>query len=61
MGHGPYSSFEARKSAHLRMTASGELHDISYTDTLSASGLTPVPQQRQLRGIPEEFAVYEIP
>jgi hypothetical protein len=20
MGHGPYSSFEARKSAHLRMT-----------------------------------------
>src|SRR6266481_5465730 len=31
------------------------------TDLLAASGLTPVPQQRQLRGIPEEFAVYEIP
>ena len=31
------------------------------TDLLFASGLTPVPQQRQLRGIPEEFAVYEIP
>lgn len=31
------------------------------TDLLSAYGLTPVPQQRQLRGIPEEFAVYEIP
>jgi class 3 adenylate cyclase len=28
---------------------------------LSASGLIPVPQQRHLRGIPEEFAVYEIP
>jgi class 3 adenylate cyclase len=28
---------------------------------LSASGLVPVPQQRHLRGIPEEFAVYEIP
>jgi hypothetical protein len=23
MGHGPYSSFEARKGAHLRMTADG--------------------------------------
>ena len=31
------------------------------TDLLSARGLIPVPQQRQLRGIPEEFAVYEIP
>jgi class 3 adenylate cyclase len=31
------------------------------TDLLSARGLVPVPQQRQLRGIPEEFAVYEIP
>ncbi len=31
------------------------------TDLLSASGLIPVLQQRQLRGIPEEFAVYEIP
>jgi class 3 adenylate cyclase len=31
------------------------------TDLLAASGLTPVPQQRQLRGIPQEFAVYEIP
>ncbi len=31
------------------------------TDLLAANGLTPVPQQRQLRGIPEEFAVYEIP
>ncbi len=31
------------------------------TDLLFARGLTPVPQQRQLRGIPEEFAVYEIP
>jgi class 3 adenylate cyclase len=30
-------------------------------DLLSASGLVPVPQQRHLRGIPEEFAVYEIP
>jgi class 3 adenylate cyclase len=28
---------------------------------LSESGLIPVPQQRHLRGIPEEFAVYEIP
>src|SRR5713101_4204324 len=31
------------------------------TDLLAASGLRPVAQQRQLRGIPEEFAVYEIP
>lgn len=31
------------------------------TDLLAASGLQPVPQRRQLRGIPEEFAVYEIP
>jgi class 3 adenylate cyclase len=31
------------------------------TGLLAASGLIPVPQQRQLRGIPEEFAVYEIP
>jgi class 3 adenylate cyclase len=31
------------------------------TDLLAASGLQPVPQQRLLRGIPEEFAVYEIP
>ena len=31
------------------------------TDLLSANGLTPVPQQRRLRGIPAEFAVYEIP
>jgi class 3 adenylate cyclase len=31
------------------------------TDLLSARGLIPVPQQRHLRGIPEEFAVYEIP
>jgi class 3 adenylate cyclase len=31
------------------------------TDLLSASGLIPLPQQRQLRGIPSEFAVYEIP
>ena len=30
-------------------------------DLLSASGLIPVAQQRHLRGIPEEFAVYEIP
>ncbi|HEV8679534.1 MAG TPA: adenylate/guanylate cyclase domain-containing protein [Stellaceae bacterium] len=30
-------------------------------DLLSASGLTALPQQRLLRGIPEEFAVYEIP
>jgi class 3 adenylate cyclase len=31
------------------------------TDLLAASGLRPVVQQRQLRGIPQEFAVYEIP
>ena len=31
------------------------------TDLLAAIGVTPMPQQRQLRGIPEEFAVYEIP
>ena len=31
------------------------------TNLLSASGLVPVLQQRHLRGIPEEFAVYEIP
>lgn len=31
------------------------------TDLLSANGLRPVAQQRVLRGIPEEFAVYEIP
>src|SRR5204863_5385807 len=30
------------------------------SNLLSASGLTPLPQQRQLRGIPAEFAVYEI-
>jgi class 3 adenylate cyclase len=30
-------------------------------DLLSASGLIALPQQRLLRGIPEEFAVYEIP
>src|ERR1700736_1679539 len=29
MGHGPYSSFEARKSAHLRMTG-GALSSIHY-------------------------------
>jgi class 3 adenylate cyclase len=31
------------------------------SDLLSASGLTPVAQRRILRGIPDEFAVYEIP
>jgi class 3 adenylate cyclase len=31
------------------------------TDLLAASGLLPVARQRQLRGIPQEFAVYEIP
>jgi len=31
------------------------------TDLLAASGLQPVARQRQLRGIPQEFAVYEIP
>ena len=31
------------------------------TDLLAASGLIPELQRRQLRGIPEEFAVYEIP
>src|SRR6266852_8457127 len=31
------------------------------TKLLAESGVMPVPQQRQLRGIPEEFAVYEIP
>ena len=31
------------------------------TDLLAASGLQPVAQQRQLRGIPQEIAVYEIP
>ena len=31
------------------------------SDLLSASGLIPQPQQRLLRGIPSEFAVYEIP
>jgi class 3 adenylate cyclase len=31
------------------------------TDLLAANGLIPLPQQRLLRGIPEEFAVYEIP
>ena len=31
------------------------------TDLLSASGLTPVAQQRLLRGIADEYAVYEIP
>ena len=31
------------------------------SDLLSANGLVPVPQQRMLRGIPVEVAVYEIP
>jgi class 3 adenylate cyclase len=31
------------------------------TDLLSRNGLEPVPQQRMLRGIPGEVAVYEIP
>jgi class 3 adenylate cyclase len=31
------------------------------TDLLAASGLQPVARQRQLRGIPQEIAVYEIP
>src|ERR1700680_1689845 len=31
------------------------------TDLLAANGLVPLPQQRQLAGLPEEFAVYEIP
>jgi class 3 adenylate cyclase len=31
------------------------------TDLLAASGLTATPQQRMLRGIQEELAVYEIP
>jgi class 3 adenylate cyclase len=30
-------------------------------DLLAASGLRPVARQRQLRGIPQELAVYEIP
>lgn len=31
------------------------------SDLLASNGLLPIAQQRQLRGIPEEFAVYEIP
>jgi class 3 adenylate cyclase len=31
------------------------------TDLLAASGLHPVSRQRQLRGIPQDIAVYEIP
>ena len=30
-------------------------------DLLSASGVIPMPQQRPLRGVSEEFAIYEIP
>src|SRR5260370_41105874 len=44
-------------SRSIFATGSVDEHPKS-TDLLSASGLTPLPQHRHLRGIPEEFAVY---
>jgi class 3 adenylate cyclase len=37
------------------------VHHPESATLLAARGLNPVPQQRQLRGIPGELAVYEIP
>ena len=42
--------------------ASGRVIDHPRTaDLLAAAGLRPLPQQRPLRGIAEDYAVYEIP
>ncbi len=49
-------------AASRSIYATGSVVEYPKTaDLLSASGLTALPQQRQLRGIPEEFSVYEIP
>jgi class 3 adenylate cyclase len=46
----------------LSIYATGSVVEHPKTaDLLSASGLTALAHQRLLRGIPEEFAVYEIP
>ena len=37
------------------------ISDAKTSSVLAASGLTPVPQKLALRGIADEFAVYEIP
>ena len=51
---------ELAASRAIYVTGSVARHP-STTSLLSASGLMPVPQQRILRGIPGEVAVYEIP
>jgi class 3 adenylate cyclase len=49
-------------AASHAICATGAVVDYPKTaDLLSAGGLMPVPQQRRLRGIAQEFAVYEIP
>jgi len=49
-------------AASRSIFATGSVVDHPQSSKLLAeNGVMPVPQQRQLRGIPEEFAVYEIP
>jgi hypothetical protein len=48
MGHGLYSSFEARKSAHLRMTAEAHLAACADSPCMANDGAKQASQNRIL-------------